>query len=431
MLTSLIPDMANSKSGSNDWDNTKSSLKKVIIKSDKKLPGAIQYDDLIGLASEADLKSVEDIQSTISPDSGCNVQFSSGTTGKPKAALLSHFSMINNGYDVGLRHEFHKMHARVCLNNPLFHVYGCIISIANALCHGATLVFPAPHFSPEDSLKAIVKENCNVIYGTPTMFVDLVAKQKELNINLPQIELANTGGSICTPQLVKDVVNVLNVKKFKSVYGLTETSAVVFQSLPEDANESVEEFVGACNSHLEVKIVDKDGNSVPFGQPGELWVRGYSTMLGYWNDPEKTNEVLGSDKWFKTGDQFILYENGYGKVSGRLKEMIIRGGENLFPREIEDFLNTHDNILETHVVGIPDDRMGEEVAAFIRLEDNTKPVTRDDIKKFCHGKLAHFKVPRYVIVVDEFPRTVSGKIQKFRFTEVFADKLKEAIGNKS
>lgn len=258
--------------------------------------------------------------------------------------------MINNGYHVGKRQGFDTRYSRVCVNNPLFHVYGCIIAILNSLYHGATMIFPAPHFSPEDSLKAIVNENCNVLYGTPTMFVDLITKQRELKIKLPEIELANTGGSVCSPQLVKDITRELKVKKMQSVYGLTETSAVVFQSLPNDKSELVEEFVGTIGDNIEAKVVDKDGNVVPFGVAGELCIRGYCNMLGYFGDEEKTKEVLDADNWFKTGDQFIMYENGYGKVSGRLKEMIIRGGENLFPREIEDFLNTHENIIECHVV---------------------------------------------------------------------------------
>ncbi len=212
------------------------------------------------------------------------------------------------------------------------------------------MIFPAPHFNPEESLKAVVKEKCNVLYGTPTMFVDLIAKQREMKMELPEIELANTGGSICSPQLVKDITKVLKVKKMQSVYGLTETSSVVFQSVPGDKNEFVEEFVGKISENVEAKVVDKEGKIVPFGAPGELYIRSYCNMIGYMNDEEKTKEVLGDDKWLKTGDQFILYENGYGKVSGRLKEMIIRGGENLFPREIEDFLNKHENVIECHVV---------------------------------------------------------------------------------
>lgn len=262
------------------------------------------------------------------------------------------------------------------------------------------------------------------------MLVDLVAKQRQMNVDLPEIAFANSGGAICTPKLVKDVESILKVEKFRSIYGLTETTSAVFQSLSSDENSKVQEFVGRVSDHLEAKIVDKDGNAVPFGQPGELYVRGYNIMLGYWDDEKKTRDVIDADNWLRTGDQFVLNENGYGKVVGRLKEMIIRGGENLFPREIEDFLNTHPNILETHVIGIPDERMGEEVGAFIRLKDNSKPLTRDDIKTFCKDKLSHFKIPRYVIVVDEFPRTVSGKVQKFKFFQTFESELKKVVESK-
>lgn len=258
------------------------------------------------------------------------------------------------------------------------------------------------------------------------MYVDLVTKQNELQFDLPEVEIANTGGAICTPKLVRDIETVLKIKKIRSIYGLTETTAAVFQSMPDDENHKVQEFVGKLVNHTEAKVVDKDGNAVPFGQPGELCVRGYSTMLGYWDEEEKTRETIGNDKWLRTGDQFILYENGYGKVVGRFKEMIIRGGENLFPREIEDFLNTHENILEAHVIGIPDERMGEEVGAFIRIKDKSKLVTRDDIKKFSAGKLSHYKIPRYVVIVKEFPRTVSGKVQKFKFLKDYESELKKA-----
>jgi medium-chain acyl-CoA ligase, mitochondrial len=298
----------------------------------------VQYKELIKSASQSDIAEIEKLQASIPPDSGCNIQFSSGTTGQPKAAILSHFSLVNNSYDIGLfghsilsffnqfnnrnfsgiRHELNKNVGRVCVNNPFFHVYGVVISIMNALHHGASLILPAPHFTPEESLKAIAREKCNVIYGTPTsetkflnsskqflkepffvaVFVDLVSKQKDIKVDLPQIEFANTGGAICTPKLVKDVETFLNVKKIRSIYGLTETTSAVFQSLPSDENSKVQEFVGHVSDHLEVKVIDNDGNAVPFGQPGELCVRGYNIMLGYWNDEVKTKEILGADKWY-------------------------------------------------------------------------------------------------------------------------------------
>lgn len=259
------------------------------------------------------------------------------------------------------------------------------------------------------------------------VFVDLVSKQRELKVKLPEVAFANTGGAICTPKLIRDMETVLKAKKIRSIYGLTETTAGVFQSLEDDDNNLPQEYVGVVCDHLEAKVIDQEGLPVPFGQPGELCIRGYCTMLGYWKDETKTKEVFDSAHWLKTGDQFILYENGRGKVVGRLKEMIIRGGENLFPREIEDFLNTHPNIIETHVIGIPDERLGEEVGAFVRLKDASKPLTRNDIKEFYKGKLSHFKIPRYFVIVEEFPRTVSGKVQKFKFFETFKSKLSEVM----
>lgn len=307
---------------------------------------------------------------------------------------------------------------------PFFHVAG-IISIMNTVYHGSTLVVPSPHFHAESSLKAIVEHKCDGIYATPNMYVDMVAKQKKLNLDLPDLHFSIVGAAICTPKLVKDARKYLKIKNFRSMYGMTETSASGFQSLPDEDPKLVEEYVGALVNNIEAKIVDKNGVTVPFGQPGELYLRGYCTMLGYWGDEKKTKECIDADKWLKTGDQFILYENGYAKIIGRLKEMIIRGGENLFPREIEDFLNTHPNVLESHVIGIPDERMGEEVGAFIKLKDKSKPLTHDNIKEFCKGKLSHFKIPRYILVVEDYPRTTNGKVKKVEFLNYFADEIKK------
>lgn len=286
-------------------------------------------------------------------------------------------------------------------------------------------MIPSPHYHAGASLKTMVDHKCDGIYGTPSMYVDMVAEQKKLNLDLPDVHFSIVGAAICTPKLVKDAKKYLNIKNFKSMYGMTETSAAGFQSLPDEDPELVEEYVGTLVNNIEAKVVDKKGVTVPFGQPGELYLRGYCTMLGYWGDEKKTKECIGSDKWLKTGDQFILYENGYAKIIGRLKEMIIRGGENLFPREIEDFLNTHPNVLEAHVVGIPDERMGEEVGAFIKLKDSSKPLTHDEVKEFCKGKLSHFKVPRYVLTVENYPRTTNGKVKKVKFLEYFADEIKK------
>lgn len=251
------------------------------------------------------------------------------------------------------------------------------------------------------------------------MYVDLVRTVRENGIKLPPVDLAVTGGAACSPQLFVDIQEALGVRQVKTVFGMTEASAVLFQSLFNESKENVLETVGHLTDHYEAKVVDKDGITVPFGTSGELWVRGYGTMLGYWGDAQKTKETIDVDKWLKTGDQFQLREDGYGKIVGRIKEMVIRGGENIYPKELEDFLNTHPKILETHCVGVPDERMGEELCAYVRLQDPTMSLDHAEMKEFCKGKIAHFKIPRYLRVVDSFPKTVSGKIQKFKLAELF------------
>ena len=318
-----------------------------------------------------------------------------------------------------------EKHAKICVNVPLFHAFGISICISNAMHHGSTLVMPAAHFSPTESLKAIVDTKCSVIYGTPTMYVDLVAKQKELKLDLKNIDTAVSGGAIVAPKLVDDIIGILGVKEFKSVYGLSELTAVVFQSSAADKNSLATEFVGNVSENIEAKVVDKNGDVVPFGTPGELLIRGYSTMMGYYEDDIKTKEMICSKGWLRTGDRFVLYANGYGKIVGRLKEMIIRGGENIFPKEIEEFLLTHPAVKEVHVVGLPDERMGEEVAAFIRLNVGSETLTVEAVKNFCKNDLAHFKIPKFVFCVENYPKTVSGKIQKFKFTEFFANELQK------
>lgn len=283
---------------------------------------------------------------------------------------------------------------------------------------------PAAHFSPVESLKAIVDTKCSVIYGTPTMYVDLVAKQKEMKLDLKNIEMAVSGGAIVAPKLVQDIIDILQVKQFKSVYGLSELTAVVFQSLPEEEKSFASEFVGHVSENVEAKVVDRNGIVVPFGTPGELLIRGYSTMMGYYDDEAKTKEMICPKGWLRTGDQFVLFANGYGKIVGRLKEMIIRGGENIFPKEIEQLLLLHPKVKEAHIIGLEDERMGEEVAAFIRLNDGSENLTVEDVKEFCKNDLAHFKIPKFVLCVENYPKTLSGKVQKFKFNEYFANELK-------
>ncbi|XP_065085685.1 medium-chain acyl-CoA ligase ACSF2, mitochondrial-like [Ochlerotatus camptorhynchus] len=421
MINQIVPELKSCSAGEINSSKVP-SLSAVIMESDRgqTLTGTIPYEDLFQMATEKDISHVESLQNSISPDSGVNLQFTSGTTGQPKAALLSHFNFINNVVSLGLKggFELSEQH-RVCIQVPFFHVFGVVIGILGSITHGCTLVVPGPGFKASASAQAIVNERCNVIYGTPTMYVDLVSEVRKSDIKLPPIKLAVTGGAPCSPQLFTDIQGTLGVEQVKTIYGLTETTAMCFHSFREESQENIRATVGHLGDHWEAKVVDGEGKLVPYGTPGELCIRGYGTMLGYWEDETKTRETIGADKWLKTGDQFVLREDGYGQIVGRIKEVVIRGGENVYPKEIEDFLSTHPDVLEVHCVGVPDERMGEEVCAFVRLNDGGKQLDRAGVKEFCTGKLAHFKVPKYVEVVEDFPKTTSGKIQKFKLVERF------------
>lgn len=414
-LLKIIPELPTSIPGMLSCEKIP-SLSHVIVDSQDDYKGTFRLCDIIAMPSTHQIEQIDHNQDTINPDNGCNIQFTSGTTGKPKAALLSHFSIVNNGIHIGENLELCEK--RICMQVPFFHVYGVVISMLASLSHRATLVIPSITYNPEKSLRAVENEKCSVINGTPTMHVDLVNKQRQMKLNL-KAEIAISGGALCPPQLLRDMKNELGLKKVKNVYGLTEDSAVCFNTLPNDEEGQVLETVGHMQDHIEAKVIDSNGNLVPFGVPGELCVRGYFTMLGYWEDEAKTREVLETNGWLKTGDQFILNANGYGQIVGRLKDMIIRGGENIFPKEVENILVTSPLIAEAYVVGVPDERLGEELCAFVRLRQDVKTCSKEDVREFCRGKISYFKIPRYVQIVNEFPKTLSGKVQKFKLQEQF------------
>ncbi|KAF7264300.1 hypothetical protein GWI33_000341, partial [Rhynchophorus ferrugineus] len=409
-LNELSPELASSDPGKLKSKRLP-SLQHIVTISDDDFKGTYKYNDIVDSATSSTLGIIHSMQNKIESDQACHIQFTSGTTGQPKAAIQTHFHLTNNSYFIGKRNEFDRKHHNVCVQVPFFHAFGTVITIGAAVNHGATLVIPSPGYEPEKSLDAIRDEKCSVIYGTPTMYVDLIKQQKERNEDINP-EIAVSGGASCSPHLFREMKNILKVHKVKSVFGLTETTAVVFQSLYDDEEYEATSTVGYLGDHLEAKLIDEEGQSVPLGSPGELCIRGYCTTLGYYEDEQKTKELIGADKWLKTGDQFIFEENGYGRIVGRLKELIIRGGENIFPKEIEDFLNTHPDILETHVIGLPHERLGEEVCACVRVLNES--ITLEDIKNYCKGKIAHFKIPSVLRIVDSFPKTASGKIQKFK-----------------
>ncbi|XP_059608378.1 medium-chain acyl-CoA ligase ACSF2, mitochondrial-like [Phlebotomus argentipes] len=415
ILQQILPELQESSFGKLSCEKIP-SLTHVIMDTRCDLRGVLKLSDVASRASTDRVEKIESIQNTISPDSGCSILFSSGTTGRPKAALLKHLAFINNGAKVGRNMKVFKK--RICVPTPFFHVYGAITSITLGLMNQATIVLPSPVYNVEKTLLTIRDHNCSVIYGTPTMHIDLVRKQREMKLDV-KVDLALVGGALCPPQVMEDLTNVLGVKVTRNVYGTTENSSVSFGKYKDGEVLDDKESVGQVHDHVEAKVVDQEGNMVPFGDPGELCVRGYFTMIRYWGDEEKTKEILGHDGWLKTGDQFILQPNGYGKVVGRLKDMIIRGGENVFPKEIENLLATSPKIAEVYIVGVPDERLGEELCAFVKLRDGNLSYTIDELKEFCRGKIAYFKIPRYLRIIEEFPKTVSGKIQKFKLQEQF------------
>jgi len=381
-------------------------------------PGTVPFAEAMsagtGLQSE-----IEEIKKGVKMDDGANIQFTSGTTGNPKGACLSHHNIVNNAYNIGLRIGYDKKYARICCCCPLYHTFGCVIGNINALIHGCTMVLPSPSFDPQASIQAITDEKCTSVYGTPTMFIDMLDVARKVKPDLSSVHTGIMAGASCPEELCRDVVNELNMKDFVVAYGMTETSPVTFQGFCDDNMKLKTSTIGYPSDHTEVKVVDEDGQVVPTGVAGELCTRGYSTMLGYWGDKEKTEQVYKEDRWFHTGDTAIIFENGYGQIVGRMKDMIIRGGENIYPREIEEFLHSHPDIAEVQAIGVADKRLGEDLAVWVRMRgDASSELTAEEVRAFCKGRLAHFKIPKYIYFVESFPTTVTGKIQKFKMREV-------------
>uniref|UniRef100_A0A6P7G296 Medium-chain acyl-CoA ligase ACSF2, mitochondrial n=1 Tax=Diabrotica virgifera virgifera TaxID=50390 RepID=A0A6P7G296_DIAVI len=417
LLKSICPELEDSKPGKIYSDRVP-SLRTVVHITEENKKGTFKFTDILNMADEDTMLRIKNFQNKIKFDDPCNIQFTSGTTGMPKAPVQSHFNIVNNGYFSGKRVGLHQKHHTICLQNPLFHVFGTIATLTAAVNHGATIVLPNDTYNPEKNLSAIVQEGCTVIYGTPTMYVDLVSQQRKRNENM-KAEIALCGGALCPPALFKDMLDILKVKAVKSIYGLTETTASVFFSMDNENEYYSTQTVGKVHDHLEVKVVDPEGHLVPMGSPGELLVRGYTTMVGYFENEEKTKEVIDKNGWFRTGDQFILTEDGYGKVVGRIKDLIIRGGENIYPKEIEEFLITYPDIIEVQVVGVPHERLGEEVCAAVKTKSGNE-ITIEQLYEFCKGKLSTYKIPTQIKTLEKFPTTTSGKVQKNKIIEFFS-----------
>ncbi|MFI6869054.1 AMP-binding protein [Nocardia sp. NPDC050406] len=368
----------------------------------------------------ADRAELARAQAALSPDDPINIQYTSGTTGFPKGATLSHHNILNNGYFVGELCGYTEQD-RVCIPVPFYHCFGMVMGNLAATSHGAAMVIPAPAFDPKATLETVAAERCTSLYGVPTMFIAELAEPGFDDYDLSSLRTGIMAGSPCPVEVMKQVIERMGMREVSICYGMTETSPVSTQTRADDSLAQRTATVGRAGPHIEIKIVDPvTGLTVPRGEPGELCTRGYSVMLGYWNDPEKTSEAIDSARWMHTGDLATMDSDGYVAITGRIKDMVIRGGENIYPREIEEFLYTHPDILDAQVIGVPDAKYGEELMAWVRMREGATPMTAEALREFCTGRLAHFKIPRYVHVTDEFPMTVTGKIRKVEMREIAA-----------
>lgn len=349
---------------------------------------------------------------TLSPTDPINIQYTSGTTGSPKGAVLSHRNILNNGFFVTDLIKFSPAD-RLCTPVPSYHCFGMVMSNIGCTTHGATLVIPAPSFDPAATLAAIESERCTAVYGVPTMFIAMLGHPDLAARDVSTLRTGIMAGSPCPVEVMKRCIDELNMKEVAIAYGMTETSPVSCQTLSDDTLERRTETVGRVHPHVEIKIVDPEtGATVERGQSGEFCTRGYSVMLGYWNDDDKTREAVDSEGWMHTGDLAVMRDDGYCQIVGRIKDMVIRGGENVYPREIEEFLYSHPDIDDVQVIGVPDDKYGEEICAWIKIRTGRPALDSAAVRQFSSGKLAHYKIPRYVLVVDDFPMTVTGKVRK-------------------
>ncbi|XP_031432273.1 medium-chain acyl-CoA ligase ACSF2, mitochondrial [Clupea harengus] len=397
---------------------------RMVIVMDSRQPGMLHVEDVMQAGSSQHHQQLQSLQSQLSFDDPINIQFTSGTTGLPKGATLSHHNIVNNAYFIGLRMGYAwRPQVRVCVPVPMYHCFGSVLGGMVMALHGATLVFPSPGYDGRANLEAIQNERCNVVYGTPTMFIDMLGQPDLHKYDLSSAEAGIVAGSSCPPEIARKLVTDMDVKEMMIGYGTTENSPVTFLGFPHDNEERKMETVGCIMNHTEAKIVDPaTGELAPLGSSGELLIRGYCVMLEYWEDPDKTQESITKEGWYKTGDIASLDRFGYCRIEGRIKDMIIRGGENLYPAEIEQFLHTHPKVLEAQVVGLKDERLGEQVCACIRLREGQQ-CTAEEIKAYCKGQIAHFKVPYYVEFVTSYPLTASGKIQKNKLREAMEKQL--------
>jgi fatty-acyl-CoA synthase len=387
------------------------------------LIGEDAWNRLVEAGRAGDPERLRAIEAELSPDDPINIQYTSGTTGFPKGATLTHHNILNNGFFVGELISYTERD-RIVLPVPFYHCFGMVMGNLAATSHGAAMIIPGPGFEPKATLRAVQEEKATSLYGVPTMFIAELADPDFSSFDLSSLRTGIMAGSPCPVEVMKQVMERMHMSEVSICYGMTETSPVSTQTRVDDSVDRRVGTVGRVGPHLEVKVIDPEtGRTVPRGMPGELCTRGYSVMRGYWEEPAKTAEAIDPARWMHTGDLAVMDDDGYVSITGRIKDMVIRGGENIYPREIEEFLYTHPDVLDAQVIGVPDTKYGEELMAWVRMRPGAAPLTEQSLREFCAGKLAHYKIPRYVHIVNDFPMTVTGKVRKVEMRKQAAELL--------
>jgi fatty-acyl-CoA synthase len=421
MLYTLAPELHNCEAGSLKAAKFP-ELTTVIRLSSEKMPGMFSWDELMKLGASVSDEELNQKQREQEFDDPINIQYTSGTTGFPKGATLSHHNILNNGYFVARLQNF-THEDKLCIPVPLYHCFGMVMGNLGCVTHGATMVYPSEGFEPLAVLETVQEEKCTALYGVPTMFIAELDHPDFSRFDFTSLRTGVMAGSPCPVEVMKKVISLMHMSEVEICYGMTETSPVSTQTRIDSPLDKRVSTVGVIHPHLEIKIVDPNtGQVVPVGKPGELCTRGYSVMLGYWNNPEATAEAIDRARWMHTGDLATMDTEGYINIVGRIKDMIIRGGENVYPREIEEFLYTHPKVSDVQVIGVPDPKYGEEIMAWVKVKRGEQ-VTAEELQAYCKGQIAHYKVPHYFKFVDTFPMTVTGKIQKFQMRNQSIDEL--------
>jgi fatty-acyl-CoA synthase len=421
MLYTLAPELHNCEAGSLKAAKFP-ELTTVIRLSSEKMPGMFSWDELMKLGASVSDEELNQKQREQEFDDPINIQYTSGTTGFPKGATLSHHNILNNGYFVARLQNF-THEDKLCIPVPLYHCFGMVMGNLGCVTHGATMVYPSEGFEPLAVLETVQEEKCTALYGVPTMFIAELDHPDFSRFDFTSLRTGVMAGSPCPVEVMKKVISLMHMSEVEICYGMTETSPVSTQTRIDSPLDKRVSTVGVIHPHLEIKIVDPNtGQVVPVGKPGELCTRGYSVMLGYWNNPEATAEAIDRARWMHTGDLATMDTEGYINIVGRIKDMIIRGGENVYPREIEEFLYTHPKVSDVQVIGVPDPKYGEEIMAWVKVKPGEQ-VTAEELQAYCKGQIAHYKVPHYFKFVDTFPMTVTGKIQKFQMRNQSIDEL--------